>query len=69
MGLVGRDEPFDFVGATGDLDLDPATGESAFDQVILCVGTDDEGRAADGFESGLVFDAKALQLTGTLKCP
>jgi serine/threonine protein kinase len=59
----------DIVGASGDLDLDRATGEAEFDQSILCIATDAQGRATDGVESGLVYSASAHRLVGKMRCP
>jgi hypothetical protein len=59
----------DLVGATGDLDLDLATGEAALDEAILCVAADANGRATEGVESGLVYSATKHELTGKLRCP
>jgi ABC-type branched-subunit amino acid transport system substrate-binding protein len=59
----------DLEGTVGHLDLDPATGESSIDMAILCVSTDDHGRANDTVESGLVFDAKGGRLIGEPRCP
>ncbi len=64
-----KDASIELVGATGKLDLDPATGEPAFDLSILCIGVDPRGHAADGIESGLVYAARSRKLTGTLRCP
>jgi branched-chain amino acid transport system substrate-binding protein len=64
-----RGENIDLNGATGPLDFDLATGESVFDQDVVCVGTDDRGLANDSIESGLVFDAREKKLRGAMKCP
>ena len=65
---LSADRSIDFTGATGKHDFDLATGESAFDQAILCVGSDPLGKP-DGVESGLVYVARSKQLTGKLHCP
>ena len=61
----------DFVGATGNMDFDLATGEPSFDQAILCVATDPTGKAIDGVESGLVYSAAQHALLGGpgMSCP
>jgi hypothetical protein len=66
---LSRGDSIDLVGASGTLDLDPATGETAFDLAILCAGVDAKGRARDGVESGLVYSTAARQLAGALHCP
>ena len=66
---LSRDASIDVTGATGALDFDLATGESAFDQAILCAGVDAHGAVVDGVESGLVYTARAQQLTGAMRCP
>jgi hypothetical protein len=65
---LSRDGSIDLVGSAGPLDLDPATGESAFDLAILCVGIDGRG-AAEVSESGLVYIAASRKLEGTMRCP
>lgn len=64
-----KGESIDLTGATGKLDFDLATGEPAFDLAILCVGVDEQGRASDGIESGLVYSAAFDKLEGTMHCP
>ncbi len=59
----------DLDGAAGPLDFDLSIGESPFDQDIVCVGIDDRGGANASVESGLVYDARAQKLRGTMKCP
>jgi protein kinase-like protein len=66
---LSNNESIDLTGATGRLDFDLATGESTFDQAILCVGVDEHGKASDGIESGLVYSATSKQLEGTMRCP
>jgi serine/threonine protein kinase len=59
----------DLNGAIGSLDFDPATGEAPIDYAIVCPGVDDHGVAAPGIDSGLVYDARAKKLVGSLRCP
>ncbi len=59
----------DVVGATGSMDFDLQTGETAMDQAILCVAADGSGLATDGVESGLVYSATEHRLLGQLHCP
>ena len=67
----------DLVGATGDLDLDLATGEAALDEAILCVAAgapdapppDGKAHATEGVESGLVYSASKHELAGKMRCP
>jgi ABC-type branched-subunit amino acid transport system substrate-binding protein len=66
---LSKDGSIALVGATGKLDLDPSTGEPAFDLAILCVGVDAHDRASDGIESGLVYSATSRKLEGTMRCP
>jgi branched-chain amino acid transport system substrate-binding protein len=66
--VLHKDASIDFTGATGKLDFDLATGESAFDQAILCVGVGLAGKL-DGVESGLVYVARTQRLEGTARCP
>jgi hypothetical protein len=62
-------ENIDLVGATSNLDFDPATGEVPVDQAFLCVALDDHGRPYDTVESGLVYDSGKHRLAGSLHCP
>jgi ABC-type branched-subunit amino acid transport system substrate-binding protein len=64
-----RGENADLVGADTKLDFDPATGETAVDLVIQCLGKDAKGRASDAIESGLAFDPATGKLDGALACP
>jgi hypothetical protein len=66
---LSKDESIDLTGATGKLDFDLATGESAFDMAILCAGVDRDGKASDGIESGLVYSVASHRLEGTMHCP
>jgi ABC-type branched-subunit amino acid transport system substrate-binding protein len=59
----------DLRGSTGKLDFDLDTGEAPVDMAVLCVNADRDGRAFDTIESGLVFDAAARKLVGTMRCP
>jgi serine/threonine protein kinase/ABC-type branched-subunit amino acid transport system substrate-binding protein len=59
----------DLNGATGAMDFDLATGEAPFDQAIVCAAVDEQGKAYDGVESGMVWAAKTRRLEGTMKCP
>jgi hypothetical protein len=59
----------DLLGATGKLDFDLATGDPVVDQAILCVAVDENKRAFDSVESGLVYRASSARLEGTLRCP
>lgn len=66
--VLRRGGSIDFTGAAGNLDFDPATGESSFEHSILCVGLDPAGKL-DGVESGLVYSAITHQLEGRMDCP
>ncbi len=57
----------DFLGASGPLDFDLATGEAAFEQALLCVDFDAQGKAR-AIESGLVWSPADRRLTGVLGC-
>jgi serine/threonine protein kinase len=59
----------DLNGAIGSLDFDPTTGEAPIDYSIVCIGVDDTGKASEGIDSGLVYDARAKRLVGALRCP
>lgn len=59
----------DLVGSSGSLDFDTTTGQAPTDNVILCSGVDAKGNASEAVESGVVYDATAKKLTGTLRCP
>lgn len=59
----------DLNGAGSSLDFDMATGEPPPDAIIECVGVDARGKASDGIDSGLVYDAAAHALRGELRCP
>jgi hypothetical protein len=59
----------DLNGAIGSLDFDPSTGDAPIDYSIICPGVDDTGQAFATVESGLVYDAHAKALVGTLRCP
>ncbi len=59
----------DLAGAIGGLDFNRATGEAPMDYAIVCLGTDDHGGASTAIDSGLVYDAHADRLVGTLRCP
>jgi serine/threonine protein kinase len=56
------------LGATSDLALDPRAGEIGADEVLMCVAVDEKGRAFDGRESGLRWDARAKRLGGKFDC-
>ena len=58
----------DVTGATGKLDFDLATGESAFDHSILCAVPDGAGHST-GAPAELVYVAATHRLEGTLRCP
>jgi branched-chain amino acid transport system substrate-binding protein len=59
----------DFVGATGPLDFNVATGEAPVDMIVLCVGANARGEAVDTVESGLVYRAAERRLDGAMRCP
>jgi branched-chain amino acid transport system substrate-binding protein len=59
----------DLNGATGALDFDVNTGDASVDLAVLCVGSDARASAPASVESGLVYDAAAKKLRGTLHCP
>jgi hypothetical protein len=59
----------DLVGSSGSLDFDTTTGQAPTDDVILCVGSNEDGSASEGVESGLTYDATAKKLVGKLHCP
>jgi serine/threonine-protein kinase len=60
---------FDLDGIMTRMDFDLQTGESKGDLVVTCFGVDDAGRARDSVDSGLRYDARTGQLTGSLSCP
>jgi len=62
-------ENIDLGGATGRLDFNPSNGEAPVDFAFLCAGVDEAGRATDGVESGLVYDATSFRLQGAMRCP
>ena len=62
-------ERIDLNGAIGSLDFDPRSGEAPIDYAIVCLGVDDAGNASPPVDSGLVYDARAQKLVGTLRCP
>ena len=51
------------------LDFDLDSGEARGDLAITCIGVDENGRANDGVDSGVRYDAKTGALVGTLSCP
>lgn len=55
----------DLVGAQTSLDFDPETGDATVDVAVHCVDTTTHA----AIESGVVYEARAGKLTGTLKCP
>jgi ABC-type branched-subunit amino acid transport system substrate-binding protein len=59
----------DLQGAAGRLDFDLATGESPADAVLQCVGVDAAGRAREGIDSGLHYDASSRAFQGQMRCP
>jgi serine/threonine-protein kinase len=59
----------DLNGATGPLDFDLDTGEAKIDFAIVCARAEPDGGAADSIESGLIYDATAGTLRGTMHCP
>ncbi len=67
LGVLGSGAAIDLQGAGSDLDLDPRTGESPTDHVVLCVGADRDG-SPSAVESGLVWDAHTDKLRGAMKC-
>ena len=54
-------------GAIGSLDFDPSTGEAPIDYAILCIGLDERGNPIE-VESGLVYNSKTGEFTGSLNC-
>ena len=69
LEVLQKGATLELVGASGSLRFDPATGEAMQSFVVLCVGTDAQGKADDSIESGIVYDAKTKRLQGTLNCP
>jgi hypothetical protein len=65
----GPSAHIDLNGAIGALDFDAATGEAPVDYAITCASVDDHGAASATIDSGLVYDARAQKLVGTLRCP
>jgi branched-chain amino acid transport system substrate-binding protein len=59
----------DLNGATGPLDFDLETGDAAVDLAILCVQASEGADTDETVESGLVYDATAGVLQGTMRCP
>ena len=69
FSVLGSGKNIDLRGAQTPLDFNPETGESSSDMVIQCVGVNELGVAADGIASGVVYDARARSLKGTMRCP
>jgi branched-chain amino acid transport system substrate-binding protein len=69
FGVLRNGENIDLNGAGNALDFDLETGESSADYVIQCIGVDARGEAADGIESGIVYDSTTRSLRGSLRCP
>ncbi len=64
-----RGEKIDLNGAFGSLDFDLTTGDEPFQFAVECIGTNEEGRANHGIESGLVYASGTDRLEGTMRCP
>jgi hypothetical protein len=69
VGALRAGEQVDLNGAGNRLDFDPATGESAGDYVVQCIGADRPGEGLDPVESGVTYDAATRSLRGVLRCP
>jgi serine/threonine-protein kinase len=69
LNALSAGERIDLNGATGRLDYSLDTGEAPVDLAILCARPDTNGAAPELIESGLVYDATAGALRGTLHCP
>jgi branched-chain amino acid transport system substrate-binding protein len=69
FSTLRRGDAIDLNGATGGLDFDLTTGDATINQSIVCVGKGDDGKASEGIESGVVYDAKTKKLVGAMKCP
>jgi hypothetical protein len=68
FGVLRAGRNIDLSGAGGRLDFDPSTGDQQVDMAVVCAGLDAHGAALDNFDSGLVFDAEAKKLHGSLRC-
>jgi serine/threonine-protein kinase len=64
-----RGERIDLSGAAGSLDFDLTTGEAPFDQALTCAGLDEQGKATENVESGVVWRSAEDKLVGALRCP
>jgi hypothetical protein len=62
-------EHIDLNGATGRLDFDLENGEAPVDLAILCVKQEVDPALTVSVESGLIYDATAGVLRGTMQCP
>jgi hypothetical protein len=67
LNALAAGESIDLNGATGRLDFDTETGEAPVDLAVLCI--DPNGDAPTSVESGLVYDASARALRGSMHCP
>lgn len=67
FAILASGKNLDYVGASGPLDFDLATGEATSDIQIWCVPTEDKtptGKAAAGTNSGIYFDAVGGTIAG-----
>ncbi len=70
LNVLGAGKNVDLGGASTKLDFDLATGDTAADLAVLCVKTDETGKAIDLMESGVVYGALEGKLMGLpVKCP
>jgi branched-chain amino acid transport system substrate-binding protein len=69
FNILRAGQNIDLVGSSGSLDFDTKTGQAPTDDVILCVGSNEDGSASEGVESGITYDATANKLVGRLHCP
>jgi branched-chain amino acid transport system substrate-binding protein len=68
LAALGSGKNVDLVGTVTSLDFDPETGDATADFAVYCVGPTSFGDARDVVESGLVYDARARALRGTMRC-
>ncbi|MCL2448220.1 MAG: hypothetical protein FWD17_04680, partial [Polyangiaceae bacterium] len=69
VNALAAGDHIDLNGATGRLDFDLKTGDAPVDLAILCVKNETDPVATVDVESGLIYDATAGVLRGSLQCP
>jgi branched-chain amino acid transport system substrate-binding protein len=68
LAALARGESIDLAGASGSLDFDIATGDLASELALTCASVDSSGRVSSESESGLVYNAGARRIEGTMRC-